>query len=243
MKIKQISTQRLRNNEHFQFHTEFRDLIEIENAETLKIATPFADYLVCYNNEDMAFQKIVKSATTEEIEIADKTRDYTFRGLVDTNKAALNHFDSETCAAARRLKVVFDTYGNLSAKPINEETSAIVNLLQELTGNYANDLQRIGLSSWTDRLNIDNKAVDTLVKSRNDENAAKTELIMRETRTETDKLYELITERINALIVVEGAGVYESFVRKLNSFIDKYSNLVAQRRGAAKARKEKEENK
>jgi len=241
MKINSIDNSRLRNNEHFQFHTEFKDLVTAETSAALKIEILFTDYLVCYTNEDTAFQKIVKSATTEDIETADKTRDYTFSGMVGMNKSAINHFDDEVRAAARRLKVLFDTYGNLAKKPLNEETSAIYNLLQELMGSYAVDVQKVGLTAWATQLEIDNKAVDSLVKSRNDENAAKTELKMKETRAEVDKVYATITERINALIIVEGATAYESFTRKLNTFIEKYNNMVAQRRGAAKARKEKEE--
>ena len=235
MKIESISTARLRNNEHFQFHTEFRDLVTGVRPEMLQIEDQFAAYLICYANEDIAFQKIVKSAATAEIEAADKTRDQTYRGMADTNKAAVNHFDNEVSAAARRLKIVFDTYGNLSAKPLNEETSAIYNLLQELTGTYAADSQKVGLSAWATQLDAENKALDALVKSRVDEQADKTELKMKETRNETDKAYATITERINALTVVEGPANYEVFIRKLNIFINKYNNLVAQRRGRNKA--------
>jgi hypothetical protein len=231
MKIETITTQRLRNNEHFQFHTEFRDLVTGARPEMLNIEDSFETYLVCYANEDVAFQKIVKSATTAEIEAADKSRDQIYRGMADTNKAAVNHFDGEISAAARRLKIVFDTYGNLSAKPLNEETSAIYNLLQELTGNYAADVQKVGLSAWVTQLDVENKAFDALMKSRVDEQAAKTELKMKQTRNDTDKAYAVIVERINALIVVEGAANYETFVRKLNIVINTYKNLLAQRKG------------
>ena len=241
MKIKSMYNSHLRNNEHFQFHTEFKDLVTTENAETLKIGEQFATYLICYKNEDVAFQKIMKSATTEEIEAADKARDSIFRGMVDTNKAALNHFNSEINAAARRLKIVFDTYGNVTRKTLNEETSAIYNLLQELTGNHAADTKKVGLNQWATQLDANNKALETLVRTRNSELAAKTELKMAETRESLDSIYNTIVERVNALIVIEGVATYESFAKKLNLFIEKYNNIVAQRRGIAKAQREKAE--
>ena len=241
MKIKKVDNTRFRNNEHFQFQTEFKDLVEEQTPAALKIESQYSNYLPCYADEDTVLQKIVKSATTENIDAADKTRDSTFRGMVDTNRGALNHFDSEVRAAAKRLQVVFDTFGNLAAKPVNEETSAIYNLLQELSANYMADAQKVGIVGWGTELDANNKALEALVKSRNDENAAKTELKMKETRVETDKWYTTIVERINALIIVEGADAYEVFVRKLNGYIDKYNDIVAQRYGKAAAKKAREE--
>jgi hypothetical protein len=240
MKIKSNDNTQLRNDEHFQFQTEFRDLVNAAGAETLKIKSLFDAYLPCYNDEDEAFRKIAKSAITADVEAADQLRDTTFRGLTGSNKAALNHYDAETGAAARRLKVLFDTYGNLAVKPLNEETSALYNLLQELTGAYAQDIQTAGLTGWVNKLDADNKAFAALVKMRNDENAAKTQLKMKETRAAVDKAYATIVERINALIIVEGKANYSDFVNKLNGYIEKYNNTLAQRLGRyAAGKKEK----
>ena len=241
LKIKTIRNSYLRNNEHFQFNTEFRDLVVAETAEKLKITTPFDNYIICYNNEDVALQKITKSATTEQIDAADKLRDPTFRGMVDTNRAAINHYEELVRAAAKRIQVVFDTYGNVAALPLNEETSAIYNLLQELSTNYSADMRTVGISGWASTLGVQNAEFDALVKSRNDERAGKTELKMKETRAETDNAYNAIVTLVNALIVVEGAENYETFVRKLNSYIEQYNTAVAQRYGRNKAKKEKEE--
>ena len=237
MNIKPIDKQNLRNDEHFQFHTEMKDLVNATGAAALKIADLFTIYQTCYANEDEALKKVIKSAITADIETADRTRDLTFSGLVGTNKAALNHFDPETSAAARRLKVLFDTFGNLAVKPLNEETSAIYNLLQELSGKYAPDMQKVGLAGWANKLEADNKAFDKLVKERNDENSDKTQLKMKETRTATDKVYADIVKRINALIIVEGEAAYSAFVNKLNGYIDKYNHLLAQRVGRNAAAK------
>ncbi len=239
MKIKFINTIRFRNDEHFQFHTEVKDLITLITAEILKIPALFTEYLACYTAEDEAYKKIVKSAVTAEIEAADRRRDLTFRGLVASNKAAaLNHFLPEFISAANRLKVVFDTYGNLSQKPLNEETAAIYNLLQELNNHCWEDVQIVRLEDWVSQLEADNGNFDNLVKLRNDENAAKTQLKMKETRAALDNVYESIVERINALIIVEGESVYVGFVNLLNTYIDKYSQIVAQREGRYAAQKE-----
>jgi len=44
MKVEILRKNVLRNDEHFQFHTEFRDLVTASGAESLKVAAHFAIY-------------------------------------------------------------------------------------------------------------------------------------------------------------------------------------------------------
>jgi hypothetical protein len=233
MEIKALKSNDLRISEHFQIHTEVKDLVVAETPEKLGIVELFALYLICYANEDEAMKKIVKNLTTDDIDDADGVRDNTHGGLTGTNRAALKHFDPEVAEAARQLQLVFKTYGNLAEESINEETADIYNLLQELKGAYAPQVEKVGLGGWVAKLEADNKAVDALVKKRNDENVAKTRLQTRTARAETDKAYAAIVKRINALIEVNGEANYADFVTKLNGYIDKYNAMLAVRKGRA----------
>jgi hypothetical protein len=87
MKTNRIEFPRLRNDEHFQFHTEFRDAVIAANPETIRIAPQFDTYLALYTQLDEALVKILRSATTEEIGAADHRRDATLRGLVNITRA------------------------------------------------------------------------------------------------------------------------------------------------------------
>ena len=229
MKIKKIDTSRLRNDEHFQFSTEFRDAVVRFGAAALKIEAQFAAYLPLYNQEDEALKKIMKSAITAEIQAADRYRDNIFRGMVDANKSALNHFRPEVQAAAKRLKIVFDTYGNLAQKPLNEQTSGVYNLLQDLDGKYAADAEMVQLNDWMAELQAANEAFDRLMKDRYEESAMKTDLVLKEVRLQVDAACRTITERIEALVVVEGAAAYSDFIRYMNTVIDKYAAILARR--------------
>ena len=131
MKINKISLRHLRNDTHFQFHTEFKDLAQKHNPQALKIKPQYEAYLPIYDKVDLALKKINKSAITEKIQNADKARDEIWGDLVETNTAALRHFDPEVREAAKQLKIVFDTYGNIAKKPLNDQTSATYNILQE----------------------------------------------------------------------------------------------------------------
>jgi hypothetical protein len=241
MEIKNSHENQLRNDEHFQKMTETKDAIEVAGAETLKIKDQYDTFLTCYIDEDTALKKIVKSATTSEMETADHGRDGSFRGLVNSIKAALDHYERDVVKAAYRLKVVSDTFGNLAAKPINEETSGIYNFVQELdSAKYAGDVATVGLTGHVRKLDADNRAFDALSKSRDDENAVKTQLKMKQCRAATDRAYNAIVKQINALILVEGKEPYIAFVNKMNTFIDRFNNAVAQRAGRAKAKKAKD---
>ena len=231
MKINKIYAYDLRNDAHFQFYTEFRNLVQKEGAESLKIAPLFEAWLPLYDKEDSALKKIQKSAITAQIQEADRARDEIYAGMVETNTAALKHFSEEVRSAAARLKIVFDTYGDVNRKPLNEQTSAVYNILQELKGKYAPDTALVGISSWVSELEARNNAFADLMRERFDETAARTDIVLKETRIEVDNAYFAIRERLNALVVVEGLSVYENFVRTLNAVIAKYALLTKPRGG------------
>jgi len=223
MKINKIDFRNLRNDAHFQFHTEFKDLVVQHNPETLKIKPQFDGYLPLYNRVDDALKKIVKSEFTAKIHEADKARDEIYIGMAETNTAALKHFSPQVREAASRLKILFDTYGNVANKPLNEETSAIYNILQELKGKYTADAASVGIAQWVAELENRNKTFESLVKERFDETAHRTDIVLREARGKLDDAYRIIIERLNALAVVEGEAAYEAFIRTLNAVVAKYA--------------------
>lgn len=57
---------------------------------------------------------------------------------------------------------------------------------------------------------------------------------MKEVRVEVDEAYRDIVKRINALIIVDGAGPYEAFTNEQNTRIEKYTNIIKQREGKNK---------
>ena len=231
MKIETFYRKNLRNDEHFQFHTEFRDLVTKEGAQNLKIDTLFAAYLPLYNKEDEGIKRVSKSIFTAKIHEADKARDDICTGMMEINEASTKHYSQAISEAAKKLKILFDTYGNISQKPLNEQTSAVYNILQELKGDYAEAAGIVGISGWATELEARNNAFDVLVKERYDEAAAKTDVVVKSARVELDTAYDAIVERVNAYAVIEGGELYERFVKTFNSVISKYNAIVNARHG------------
>jgi len=231
VKINKISTYMMRNDTHFQFFTEFKGLVAKSGAGALGIEAEFSGWLPLYEREDAALKKIVKSALTAQIQEADKARDVIFTGMLEMNSAALKHFSADVRSAATRLKIVFDTYGNVAKLPLNDETSAIYNLLQELEGGYAADAAAVGIGSWVGELKARNNAFAALVTARFDETALRTDIVLKEARSAVDAGYFAMRERINAFVVINGGSAYETFIKTLNAIIDKYKARVGRKGG------------
>ncbi len=231
MKIQKIHLINLRNEEHYQFQTDFKGLVDYYTAAALGIEVAYAVYLALYADESTALDMIRKSAITGKITEADLLRDITFRGLSDAVKAAGNHFNSSVKEAAARLQVALGHYGNLTLKPYDEETAAIAALITDLRTTYAPDAAITGITDWINELQANNTAFNTLKKERYTEKAGKTQLRMKEVRTEIDVAYRTIAERINALIIVNGEATYTEFVNELNQRIEQYNLVLAQRKG------------
>jgi hypothetical protein len=231
IKIEKIDKSRLRNDEHFQFNTEFRDLVVKEGAQNLKIEAQFNAFLPLYEKEDEGIKRVSKSIFTGRIHEADKARDEIYSGMVEINEASLKHYSQTVREAAKKLKILFDTYGNLSQRPLNEQTSAVYNVLQELRGDYLEAAQIIQIDGWADELEIRNNTFEALVKERFDEAAAKSDVVVKSARVKLDAAYDAIVERVNAYAVVEWSELYERFIKTFNSVIAKYNAIVNSRLG------------
>jgi len=230
MKIEGLKLSNLRNEEHYQFHTDFKKLTEESNPATLGITEKFTAYLPANADEGVALDVIRKSEATDDIAIADALRDGTFRGMSNFVKSAANHFNSEKRAAAARIQMIFDFHGNLVNRPYDEATASLSKLTEELEKHTA-DITLLGLPEWITELKANNKAFADLKKLRYTETSSKTQLRMKEVRVLADNAYAKVTEHINALMVVNGEAAYAAYVNELNSRIDSYSKLLAQRKG------------
>ncbi|MDR2064209.1 MAG: DUF6261 family protein [Prevotellaceae bacterium] len=240
MKISKIKFILLRNEEWFQFMTEFKDLAEKLTPETLGISGLFTQFLTAYADADVAADIIRKSPETAQMQEADRKRDVTFRGLADAVSAFGHHFNAGKRQAAEELTIVLDHFGNLAQKPSNEETAGIYNLLQELNGKYAPQMQLLALGDWAQELEQNNIDYETLVKQRNTELAERPKLRMTDVRRQTQDIYSKITERIEALAVVNGEDAYVPFVDELNVFVKRYNSIINQRQGRREAAAERQ---
>jgi len=233
MEIASLYLHSQRNAAHYQFQTDFNDFVIKYTPQALGIVEDYAAYQPLLQDEGVAFVAITKSATTEEIDGADKNRDFTFRGTADKVTNSLNHFDPQVREAARRVKIIFDTYGNLAPKPDDEESGLISSLIDDLRTKVPADIATIQLIDWIAELERLNNAFIALEATRNSEEANRTELRMKTVRVDVDAAYNKIIKRINALIIVNGEAPYADFVKELNARIARAQDSIALSKGQA----------
>jgi hypothetical protein len=240
-KVKNL-TSHTNNEEHLGFNTETNGLILSFEASNLKIVKPHQVYQAAINEEDEAYKKIMKSSLTENISDADSLRDNLYQGIVETVRTALRHFREEVVVAAKRLIIVFDTYGNVAKMSLAKESVAIDNIMQELEGAYADDVKTVGIAEWVPELKKANITVKSLMTARDDEKATKTTLDMKETRAKVDAAYSNIITCLEAFSITTDEPLFDEFIHRLNIIIERYNNAVAQREGRAKAKKKAEDS-
>jgi hypothetical protein len=242
MKIKRIILNRLRNEEWFNFFTEFKTFVEKNFPEISDIEALFVVFLELYAMADDTLEQVRKSNFTSLIIQHDEERDNIYRGLDGTVRVNLRHYDEGKRTAAKRLVTLFDHYGNVADKSYNEETATIYNFLQDIKNKYAPEIATLDLTGWIDELERTNKQFEETVLDRNSEYAGKTELNMLDIRKKTGRTYLDIVEQIEALSLVKGDQVYAPFIKTLNANIERYINTIKRRSGKNSAQSDNTES-
>jgi hypothetical protein len=204
---------------------------------TLIFETRINTYTILFGEVDEALKIITKSIHTDSIHDEHAIRMNIFRGMVGIVKSSLRHYNEDVREASKHVMVVIDTYNKISKKPINEVTSAILNLLQDLRGRFAADVIIVGIVEWLNELEKQNNRVNELWGQRLDERNQQSDIVLRTARTKTDDAYRDIIKCIEGMCLIdEKEYVYRELIHKLNVIVEKYSNTLAMRTGRAKGK-------
>jgi hypothetical protein len=226
MKIKKIKFSALRNNEWYQLFAEIKVSIEKFGAEMLGIAQLFVKFKAILINVAVAIDAIRKSPETAQLERVDESRDNALRGFTGTLSGACFHFDETKRSAAERLSDVVAHFGNLAVKPIDEETTGIINLLQELDVRAA-DVQLLGLNDWVTEIRARNDEYASLVQVRTTEVAGRPKLRTISLRNELQDTFRQMVACVEVLALLNGEATYQPFADELNVIVERYSSKAA----------------
>lgn len=251
MKTENVHLSHLRGEEHFQFGEDVIAAIKAATPEALHVEQLYNTFVAVHGEEDEVLEQIRKSALTGKIDAADAARDNIFYGLSEAIRSSARHFTATIREAARSLGIPMNTYGNIATRNYAEQTAATYNLVQELRTNYGEEVNTLNLAPWLTELERLNNIVAGLLRQRDTENTGRTTLQLKEVRARADEAYRALINAVESLSIVAAMGlgsenlgtaaVYDAFIAGLNTTIKRYNNIIAVRRGHAKAKKEAEE--
>jgi len=237
-KIIKVRYEYLRNETHAAYHEAVMTLLGTYLPSLTGIEMQYAAYQTAFNDELLALDVIRRSELTAQIVEQDTIRDAIFRGFADSVKGATKHFDSSKRSAAMQLQNMLDSYGNIAARPLDEETAAIDDLLREVDTRYAMSVQLLGLNDWLTQLANENSVFKTLILDRNSETAQRPAINMKTSRTAVDAAFRAMLNMLEALALVNGDAPYSGFITEFNALSERYKNILAQEQGMRKKKRE-----
>lgn len=235
-KIESINLHALRNNEHFQFMTDFDVLVTNIQPIELGIEGLYPEFKTTLETEDATMRTELGSSRSKIIEELDSLRDRTYKAMVARLNATLLSPIEAEAESARLVKRIFDLYGDVRALSYNEESAAISNLISDLVLPVnAAHLGQMGMTHWANELKNQNDQFQSEFNRRNTELSGRQSGDVRSIRIQIDQLYNKIVEKINASIILEVAKpVVYRFVDELNEKIKYYQTTLAARNGRSK---------
>ncbi|MDR2980807.1 MAG: DUF6261 family protein [Puniceicoccales bacterium] len=232
--IRTVEFSRLRNEEHFEFHFEFKQLVS-ECVLTGAFQSLVSIYRQSFEELNDSLEVIRKSIYTGQMVTADKWRDATYRRIRFAVEEFQHHFDPEKCLAAEKVFIVIRHYGDISRAARDNKTSAFMNMIQDLRDKRIGDLQLLGLVDWMCELEENNERYRRLKEQRYTEQAQQPAKKVWEARQAVDADYETIMYHMAVHMKLNPSDeVVAMLATEISARVNSYRWLLAQRRGIAK---------
>jgi len=195
------------------------------------------DYERKVEQEDTFYKWMQKSDFTAKKVDADNVRDQTSSGLIQVVRAYLHHFDPAVRDAATHVSNLLANYGDFRHAGYDAETAAIDSFIPRLKSpGYASAVNLLGLSPWIEKLEADNALFKTFVTDVSGENIERPNITSPVARRETDTGLKGVTNRVSALITLNGPEAFVAFADEFNELVKHHNELVHEHYGRIHAR-------
>ena len=240
VEIAQIQLSHLNNGAHFQFMKNVSDRLATdtkikENAVGQAAIKALTEALA---TEDKYLVLSQKSLLTDEIIKADRERDTLFAGYRTAVKGFLNMPVPDLAKHAHQLWQHLVDYAIDPKMQLERETGLITNLCTDLAGEYATQVQALGLKSYVDALKTANERVETLLVQRTADNSTKVIGALAAARRTSDDAIRNLIKVVKALAILGKPADYAAFIDFMNTLIKRYKEQ-AMTTTSAKATAEK----
>jgi hypothetical protein len=235
-----IKNPKLRISEGIQFFGDVITVCEKANPAELNIQPQWSELKKSYKLLTNSFKKEQSSMLTAELATVDYRRD---QGIICFRKLAdgfTNHFDNAKAQAGKLLLTAIDKYGKqISKMNYQAETSVLDNLVTDLKSeDHAAAVKLLGLSDLVAELSNSNKAFNDIYLQRVEEAAAKDLDAAGALLYDCQLKYRELVKHIEANAIVNASEAYETLIKQLNSLIEQFNLLLAQRAGRVERQQE-----
>jgi hypothetical protein len=216
MKIIKIHLEHLRAENHYEFMTLFRLLLDKFDAVKALIIALYANFIALLADEGLLVDAMKGSPVTRQLVEADRYVDRLVVGINGIITAGMHHFDPKMVAAANNVHDRMKSFGNIEHKDYEAEAAAVRILVADLNNHYSVDVATLGLHEWIDNLGLAIAEFERLFVLRNTEIAARPDDTLIGTRKQIDAVYRSMTALIDAGALIDGKGTYDEFIRELS---------------------------
>ncbi len=237
MTLTRFRLQSLFGEEWLTYETFVIKSIKQIGAEKLNLATLLPPLEANAVLASEAMEIIRKSEFTRHCDELDEKRDRLIGSTNNFVRSFLYEEDAALRDAAENLMIVIDHYAGMASENRDQESSRIINFVNELTENHAAQVAKLeGLEGRLSRLSAANAEYIKLQDDRTFSEAEKSAVRMVDVRREGDKFIHAIWNLTDVLLLSAPTPDIERFAAQLNVENQKERTKLAARKG----RKEKE---
>ncbi|MDR1593427.1 MAG: DUF6261 family protein [Prevotellaceae bacterium] len=227
---------RYTNANHIEFHKTSLIICD-RHANVINAPDLLAGYHEKVTQEEGVYKWTRSSEFTEKKAEVDRERDNILSGIMDALHASSKHFDPSIRDNAKHVLNLVNNYGDLTHAGYDAETAGIDSIVTKLNGrDYIYAVQALHLEPWLTELTRLNSLFKGYAADAEQEQVRKPDISPKTVRRETDEALRNVTNRVTALIDLNGPGAYVQFVDEFNVHVNHYNTLVHEHYGRLHAR-------
>ncbi|MDR0613929.1 MAG: DUF6261 family protein [Dysgonamonadaceae bacterium] len=224
------------NAEHIEFHKMAYDIIN-RHKDLINAPAMLAAYQAKVAQEATVYKWLRSSEFTEKKAETDRERDRILSGITDVLHGYEKHFDPAIRDKARHVLHLIDNYHNLEQTGYDAETAGIDSIIEKLAGSdYLPDVQALNLGLWLTELDRLNTLFKSYAADAEQEQVDKPGINPKAARRETDEALRLITQRVTAIITIDGPEESAGLIAEYNVHVNHYNTLLNEHYGRLHAK-------
>ena len=235
MKITKANQNQYPNEEIYQFYTVVKTAFEaITVMEDVFPSDLWAKFLKLYDDLNISLEQVLKSYLTEQVKIADKKRDATFKALRILVNTFAVHPNEAKREASTIISIILKKYTrstDITDQNYDRETAAIRNIIEDLRDKHADKIILLAIGEWVQILEDQNNECDSLIIERDKQKSEQSPLKAKDVRKEINACYANLVLTLEAYMLANPGHGLESIINELNTSITRYKNRLAQKQG------------